>query len=148
MFNYIQNTLFFSSLAVGDHLAINASYCGFKHFHHGILTSTDPLTVVDFSGESMSNVRVRAMSLLTFMNHQTSLFRVNHTKRLSGEETAQKATELVHSDTFGKYNLLSNNCNHFAIYCVTGKRYSEQISSLVDSSLGKLLQDFCHPVIS
>lgn len=33
---------------------------------------------------------------------------------------------------FGQYDLVGNNCEHFAIFCKTGKRHSRQIRSIVE----------------
>lgn len=126
-------------------MVINAGFLGANHFHHGILTSTDPYTVVDFSGRSISDAKITSKDLTFFMNNQTSLFRVNHKNRLVGSESAKRAVELVHNNKnnhkWGEYNIFTNSCKHFAIYCVRGETCSEQVSKLVDASLGKLIKD-------
>ncbi|KAF7848700.1 hypothetical protein BT93_L1727 [Corymbia citriodora subsp. variegata] len=44
----------------------------------------------------------------------------------SPEQVIEAAYELLRSNGFGKYHLISNNCEHFATYCQTGVRASEQ----------------------
>jgi len=40
----------------------------------------------------------------------------------SSEQVVEAAYELLRSDGFGQYDLISNNCEHFATYCKTGVR--------------------------
>ncbi|KAM6555373.1 hypothetical protein CsatB_002392 [Cannabis sativa] len=42
----------------------------------------------------------------------------------------QRATEENDNNKFGQYDLMKNNCESFATYCMTGKRSSEQASSV------------------
>ena len=38
---------------------------------------------------------------------------------------------LKHPDEWGEYNLVFNNCEHFATYCATGKKSSGQVQGTV-----------------
>ncbi|XP_039156140.1 lecithin retinol acyltransferase-like [Eucalyptus grandis] len=42
------------------------------------------------------------------------------------EEVINKAWELYEGNSFGKYDLINNNCEHFAVFCRTGVRASAQ----------------------
>ncbi|KAL3728030.1 hypothetical protein ACJRO7_032732 [Eucalyptus globulus] len=44
----------------------------------------------------------------------------------SPEEVVNKAWELYGGDSFGKYDLINNNCEHFATFCRIGVRASAQ----------------------
>lgn len=44
----------------------------------------------------------------------------------SPQEVVNKACELHEGDNFGQYNLINNNCEHFALFCRTGIRASAQ----------------------
>ena len=48
------------------------------------------------------------------------------------EETVQRAYACAESQTLGGYSLPSNNCEHFAIYCKTNLRYSDQVGRVLD----------------
>ncbi|KAL3728247.1 hypothetical protein ACJRO7_032920 [Eucalyptus globulus] len=41
-------------------------------------------------------------------------------------QVVDKASELLADNAFGNYNLINNNCEHFATYCRTDNRASEQ----------------------
>lgn len=111
------------SLAVGDHLAICIGNPLLKLFRHGILTSTEPYTVVDFGESSQSTAAIRAVDLTMFIDGRSPLFRVNYKTRRSGDDTARTALEYAsYKNEWGKYHVLNNNSEHFATYCVTGKK--------------------------
>ncbi|XP_010027159.2 uncharacterized protein LOC104417611 [Eucalyptus grandis] len=44
----------------------------------------------------------------------------------SPEQVINKAWELYGSDNFGEYDLINNNCEHFATFCRTGVQASAQ----------------------
>lgn len=127
----------FRKLAVGDHLAIYGSFLKNEYFHHGILTSTKPeKMVIDFNGKDKSSAKLREVELIDFIDERKPLFRVNHTNRKSGEETAKQAKIAKNSKTpWEGYNVLHNNCEHFAFFCVTGEKSSEQVSNLINKCL-------------
>ncbi|KAL3728055.1 hypothetical protein ACJRO7_032756 [Eucalyptus globulus] len=52
-------------------------------------------------------------------------------------EVVNKARELHEHDSFGKYDLINNNCEHFASFCRTGIRASAQ-TALVSACLQKI----------
>lgn len=53
----------------------------------------------------------------------------------SPDESISRATNLLNNKSFGKYDLLENNCEDFAIYCKTNKHTSGQAFAVVN--LGK-----------
>lgn len=48
------------------------------------------------------------------------------------EETVQRAYVCARSQSLGRYSLPSNNCEHFAIYCKTNLRYSDQVGRILN----------------
>ncbi|KAI6692652.1 hypothetical protein NL676_020362 [Syzygium grande] len=55
----------------------------------------------------------------------------------SPQEVVNKAHELHKGDCFGEYDLINNNCEHFASFCQTGVRASAQ-TALVSACKGKI----------
>jgi len=49
----------------------------------------------------------------------------------SGKETAERALRSIGTTQGRKYNLLYNNCEHFAMWCKTGKRQSWQSKDMM-----------------
>lgn len=52
----------------------------------------------------------------------------------NGEETLLRAISKLGTGR-GKYHLVTNNCEHFAIWCKTGAKHSAQVRSAVDKVL-------------
>ncbi|WRX25308.1 LRAT domain - like 10, partial [Theobroma cacao] len=48
-------------------------------------------------------------------------------------EVVERATDLLERKGFGEYNLIANNCEHFAVYCKTGLAYSQQVQAAGDA---------------
>ncbi|MCR5347518.1 MAG: lecithin retinol acyltransferase family protein [Fretibacterium sp.] len=101
--------------------------------HYGIYVwnpSSDQASVVHYTdeeGHDFSGV-VRETPLGDFLQgaSEFSVCRfkpTNHSCIYSGEETVSRARSKLGC---GDYNLLFNNCEHFAVWCKTGKRNSSQ----------------------
>lgn len=56
----------------------------------------------------------------------------------SGSEIVETAKEKL-KEGFGKYNLLSNNCEHFATFCSTGTAFSQQVKHTAALAASPLL---------
>ncbi len=63
-------------------------------------------------------------------------------------ELTEEELNRVHeyADTFGQYNIDSNNCEMFAWYIKTGKRYSGQTEEIRVTKLGAALVSLVQPV--
>ncbi|EOY11022.1 hypothetical protein QUC31_009718 [Theobroma cacao] len=56
-------------------------------------------------------------------------------------EVVERATDLLERKGFGEYNLIANNCEHFAVYCKTGLAYSQQVQAAGDA-----IKDIAEPL--
>ncbi len=57
----------------------------------------------------------------------------------SAEETLERAKSVMHGNRYGfnkHYDLVSNNCEHFAIWCKTGQIRSYQVNRFISSIFG------------
>ena len=61
-------------------------------------------------------------------------------------EEEQRACEYL--DKFGKYNIHTNNCEMFAWYLVTGRRYSGQIKEKIHTAIGAKIVSLVQPVLT
>ena len=50
----------------------------------------------------------------------------------SPQETVSRAYKCMNSNHWGSYELSSNNCEHFAIYCKTNLVYSNQVEKILN----------------
>ena len=107
-----------------------------SYYHHGIFIGNGE--VVQFGlpfnvyGDP-SEIRVLRSPLSDFCPSDASFIEVY---RFSGKEKKQKASdeEIVRRALAavgeGGYNVFTNNCEHFANYCVFGKKSSDQIDEI------------------
>jgi len=103
--------------------------------HHGIYIGNNQ--VIHYSGfhEFAKKGNISLTSLSEFSNenkieiYHSSLLKG---KKYSNDEIVQRAKERVGENN---YNLLFNNCEHFANYCTHGDDFSMQSSGTVEISI-------------
>lgn len=99
--------------------------------HHGIYIGDGK--VIHFAapdGDFSMDIKIRETTLGKFKDGGELEIRdfdaVDNDLKLSNDEIVQRAKNSLERQDFGSYNLLTNNCEHFANYCVFGKKFSEQ----------------------
>lgn len=109
----------------GDHLFVSRGL----YTHHGIYIGDQ--RVVHYSGELLQkrNAAVREDSLASFA-HGGDVQVIKYARRLSRESACERALSRVGERD---YQLLHNNCEHFARWCVTGEQSSEQTKDVASS---------------
>lgn len=81
--------------------------------------------VYHFRGTDGYNGRVVYTSLYEFEDGGKARRCSYYDKRYDEDEIIRRAQSKVGS-SFGGYNLITNNCEHFAIWCISGDKYSRQ----------------------
>jgi cell wall-associated NlpC family hydrolase len=89
------------------------------------------------NGDFGLDVGVRETCLEQFTadgNYSIVQFKRNNTgeKHFSGKETLRRAQSRIGEKS---YNLLFNNCEHFALWCKTGKSKSIQVEKAVTAAI-------------
>ncbi len=112
-------------LIAGDHIYVKRK----RHFysHHGIYAGNGQ--VLHFKGavREKQDPTVIISDMATFLNNG-ELQRRSYKRRLPHAETVKVArAHLAQKD----YSLVFNNCEHFATYCATGKKKSQQVSKII-----------------
>ena len=103
---------------------------GVKYYHHGIFLGHD-IGVCDFGGTNKAHSTVRIVDILEFTgqwSRQLIHYIYKDTECLPPEEAARNA-EMIHANPkkWGAYDLLNNNCEHFATKCKIGQAVSLQV---------------------
>lgn len=110
----------------GDHIKVKRSL----YFHHGIYIGDN--TVVHFTGEPFYKLeaKIRRSTIFVFLEGGEAEL-VQYGKCQPIDYTIKIAESHI-----GKsgYNLVFNNCEHFATFCKTGKAKSEQVNDAVTST--------------
>ena len=115
------------------------------YYHYGVASSNS--TVIHFSGVegdnvlNPDNIKIIETPIEQFVREDFLQVQIPFKSKFSREEIVKRARNCIGNSKFnGKhYNLVSNNCEHFARYCYYGKRTSHQVSLIVGSSAGALL---------
>lgn len=136
-----------------EHVFIWRVFCGVPYQHHGIDLGDG--TVVHFGEpQSVSEVRNGVFTTEHFRIHRISreafiqsatvqcaqqggVYVVKHRSRLQAEAIRERALERIGQ---GEYALLTNNCEHFATWCVTGESDSRQVTHAVQRTAAVLLK--------
>ena len=103
----------------GDHIYIN---CG-AYTHHGIDCGDG--TAIHYIGETLQGIISRT-SIDSFTSGK-EVFVSKYDIYDSSDIVIKRAESRLNED---KYNLLFNNCEHFAAWCKTGKHDSEQVTRI------------------
>lgn len=91
--------------------------------HYGIYDGEGG--VFHFSGETVENAKIEYTSFDSFTNGGIAYIENLFGNKFSPDEIIERASSKVGTD-FGGYDLIKNNCEHFAYWCVTGIRRSYQ----------------------
>jgi len=111
-----------------------SSYFSYKHY--GIdLGDGD---VVHFTGDRPENYRIIVTSKFVFAGggrvHEDNGVKYEFSK----EETASRALSMV-GDDFGRYDYLTNNCEHFTSWCSAGAKKSRQSENVKNMSKAAII---------
>ena len=112
-------------MAKGDHIYRSMRISGRMTTHHGIDCGDG--TVIHYHGTITDQKIIRRVSRYVFADGET-IFTEKYGKCDSPEVVVQRAISKLGEQ---KYNLLFNNCEHFASYCKTGHYKSEQVNKFV-----------------
>jgi len=116
-------------MAKGDHIYVTRPL---GYTHHGIDCGDG--TVIHFTGEpgKKSDASIARSTMADF-----ALDSIVHMRDYSAKDDSQVVIDRAKSKLGSKdYNLVTNNCEHFATWCCTGRTASEQVrrvSSLTTS---------------
>lgn len=114
---------------IGTHIVVKRT----GYTHHGIYVGSDQ--VIEYGGFSKPGKKdkVRLVSMEVFCDRGTP-FKYKYSELLIGDrysnyEIVQRAKSRLGEDN---YNLIFNNCEHFANWCTHGDDFSIQTSGTVE----------------
>lgn len=116
----------FRLLEDGDHIAVKGCK-GFCYDHHGIFIGHKE-GIIDFNGHT--DPQIRFIDILDFGGGKTNYFKkfcYENGQCLPPTSVIANAKKLLNDPTeWNKFDKISNNCEHFATFCKTGKATSDQ----------------------
>lgn len=116
-------SFFNRELTVGDHLVTKR----LGYTHHGIYLGRGK--VIHYSGlaNGLRAGPVEITSLDHFSQGKPTYVQSHENRVFCHKQTVKRARSRLTED---KYNLLTNNCEHFINWCIYGKACSEQVSNV------------------
>lgn len=111
----------------GSHLKVSRGL----YSHHGIYVGND--NVVHYSGlaNGLNKGKIKLVSLKEFMGQATELKYVKYDTTIQTYDKDDICERALSRLNENKYNILFNNCEHFACWCVTGKQESKQVQAVM-----------------
>jgi hypothetical protein len=125
-------------LLVGSHIRVRRS----GYYHHGIYVGRG--RVIHYAGLS-SGIEKGPITYTTFEEFadKSEVEIVEHKRPLPKDEIISRAKSRLHDsrsrDGHG-YNVIWNNCEHFATWCATGNSTSKQVRAFVLGGFAYFLQ--------
>jgi len=112
----------------------------FGHTHHGIYAGMvhDTPTVIHYKKFNGGKGRIERTSFREFQKG-ARCWLDNHGTRYTDAVLEQSLTAAKSRLGEQEYNLFTNNCEHFASECVTGKSHSRQVAGFVAGAAAGLV---------
>lgn len=116
-------------LQLGDHVYVDLG----EYQHHGIYCGSGE--IIHYSGKK----QIKSQLARNFSRDWTLEIRVREYIRCHQPEVVILNARSRLAET--EYNIIFNNCEHFATWCKTGERRSKQIEK-IDRTLSKAVQHY------
>jgi hypothetical protein len=115
--------------------------------HHGIYVGLGRVVQYGRSYRGLSRGPVEEVSLSIFARGRPIWIRLEESRWPNRGEVARRARLRLGEN---RYNLLTNNCEHFCEWCVRGEHRSYQVDELIGRYLrarNKLIELFCRTLL-
>lgn len=128
-------------LQPGDHLVVSRTF----YTHHGLYLGDGK--VIHYSGlaDGLRAGDICITSLAAFAAKQHVTVRQHVTRVYDAQTSIERAYSRLGED---KYNVITNNCEHFVTWCVMGLAISQQVNSVLLGAAEVTLSNLNHPLAS
>lgn len=110
-----------SGLPLGAHLISPRRF----YMHHGIYLGDGEVAHYSGFSRSFKAGPIETTDLQHFA-HGKPVWRLKEPRKFSSDEVVNRARSRIGEN---QYRLLSNNCEHFCSWCISGKNHSAQINA-------------------
>ena len=114
------------SIEAGDHISSPRT----MYSHHGIYVGNGK--VIHYSGfvDGISSGKIEHTNLENFSRNNSIFINRHKYRKYTGSEIVTRAYQRLGEDW---YNVLLNNCEHFAYWCIMGWHKSPQVNNILAS---------------
>lgn len=117
----------------GDIVGIEYSFEGYPYEHYGIYIGDNKVIEYNSSDGTMRNAEVSSGNMSeSFPKGKYFVLDFGSNTKYSADDTVKRAKSRLGEKN---YNLLTNNCEHFAVWCKMDNAVSYQIDSLSESEI-------------
>lgn len=109
----------------GTHLIVGRGL----YTHHGIFVGRNRVIHYSGMGSGLHKGCIESTSLEAFLQNKKARIKTYKKVYFRGPEICRRARSRLGED---EYNLLFNNCEHFATWCATDRHSSEQINAATE----------------
>jgi hypothetical protein len=122
----------------GDIVGISGNFQGFKYEHYGIYIGDNKVIQYSSTDKTITNAEISIGDMDTsFPTGKYFVLDFGNNAKYSSDDTVKRAQSRLGEKN---YNLLTNNCEHFAVWCKTNNAESYQIDSLDKTQIQTLKQ--------
>lgn len=117
----------------GDIVGITYNIDVYKYEHYGIYIGDNKVIHYNSPDGTMKNAKIEIGNMkANFPKGRYFVLDFGSNAKYSAKDTIERAKSRIGEKS---YNLLTNNCEHFAVWCKTGNAKSYQIDNLSESQL-------------
>jgi hypothetical protein len=114
----------------GDHIRVESN----GYYHHGIYIGNNEVIQFGLPFDMFRNhkdIKIIKSPIEDFLNNGFLEVRIYSKKEQKRKNSNEEIIRIAHSMLGqGDYNILYNNCEHFANYCVFGVKSSSQVDDV------------------
>lgn len=122
----------------GDIIGVSGNFMGYKYEHYGIYIGNNKVIHFCSNTGKAEDTKIQETNMgAYFKNGEYFVLNVASTSKFTPEDTVKRAKERL---GFKSYDLLQNNCEHFALWCKTDNCESYQINNLSQDQIVQIKQ--------
>ncbi len=122
----------------GDIIGVSKEFMGYKYEHYGVYIGDNKVIHFCSSTGKVKDTEIQETAMGSyFKTGEYFILNINSPLKLTPEEVVSRAKTRIGEKN---YDLLQNNCEHFALWCKTGNCKSYQVDNLSEYELTQLNQ--------
>jgi hypothetical protein len=131
--NWTDKVISKNELIAGSHLISNRG----AYWHHGIYIGGSK--IIHYAGLSnkLNKGGIEETTIDAFINGSDLQERRHKKPKYTASQVVERAKNFLTQDS-DEYNIVLNNCEHFAHYCVSGVKSSAQVKNIALTSVGAI----------
>lgn len=124
------------TLKYGDIVGTSDVYMGYKYDHYGVYVGNNRVIHYCSSNGKVSDTEIQETSLYPYFKREKYfVLDLGNGAKFNSYETVRRAKSRLGEKS---YNLLQNNCEHFAVWTKTGNARSYQLDRLSSSEIAQI----------